>query len=244
MKPKILFTKLLKKLLISMEYGSGSTSTNMVNTNMPEQIPLNDTLSNGTFLHSITTLKYDAFIEIMDKGDISLMTLSGNPSQEELEGAWLQLLQEYSDLVRTDKTNNIFEVWLKIEGLRWKIDFVDKALEVLKLQHDETTASALVELGYDYVQPLEDREAYLKQVYFVQTEAKSMVVFLNQYKAEYKLLVPEGQEVEERDRMYYEKELAHLSRFMGYRIIKSDITVYEFCSIVNTYLDSVKQNQK
>jgi hypothetical protein len=45
-------------------------------------------------------------------------------------------------------------------------------------------------------------------------------------------------------RFMYEKELSHLSKFQGFRIVKEKITVIEYCAIVNNYLEEIKRQKK
>lgn len=108
----------------------------------------------------------------------------------------------------------------------------------LKVEYSGEIAEALMLLGYDLVEDLEDREAYLRQIYMVESEAKTLVIMLNQYVNEYKLMFPEGEY--KRTRADYEKELAILGKYMGYRL--NDITVSEFAGIVNLYMDQIKKD--
>jgi hypothetical protein len=95
------------------------------------------------------------------------------------------------------------------------------------------------------VEEKEDGDAYLYQVELVEREAKSLVVFFNQAKADYEGLGPkEGAGREERDRMSYQKELALLSKFMEGGLIDAErITVLDYAGIVNYYLESLKHDK-
>jgi hypothetical protein len=49
---------------------------------------------------------------------------------------------------------------------------------------------------------------------------------------------------EQRQMIDYEKELRILSKFMGYNIRKQDITVMEYCSILNAYIENAEAIKK
>lgn len=188
--------------------------------------------------HQCKTLCYRTFIDILLTKDYKLLIIGGEPPEVELLAAWKFIIDEYCSLIHTEKSDTIFEVYKKIIMCQWKLTFVENACAFLKVFWDEEIANALVDAGFDYINSLEDREQYLRQIYMVESEAKTLIVLLNQYTAEYKQLCPEDEAEVDRDEMDYQKELAYLSKFMGKRINPSKITVIEFCAIVNIYLDA------
>jgi hypothetical protein len=175
------------------------------------------------------------------KKDLSLLTISGEPSEEDLAKAYDAIMLEFSDLIRTEKTTSVFDLYKRLSYTKWKLTYLGWALSYLKHQYKKEYAERISLLGYDLIEEMEDREAYLKQIYLVENDAKFLVVQLNQLSNEYKLLNPAStSEESERTAMDYQKELAILSRFMGKWIRADEITVFEFCSIVNAYLDYYK----
>jgi hypothetical protein len=180
-----------------------------------------------------------------------LLLIEGEAEEGELEASWSMIVQEYSGLIQTEKSASVFEAYKKMVALRWKMEFMELAVAALRahweqgLGHNGVIAEQVSLLGYDLVEEKEDGDAYLYQVELVEREAKSLVVFFNQAKADYEGLGPkEGAGREERDRMSYQKELALLSKFMEGGLIDAErITVLDYAGIVNYYLESLKHDK-
>jgi hypothetical protein len=191
--------------------------------------------------HTLKTISYGDFLRVILDNEISRLIVSGFVTADVLLGYLNILLQEYSDLIKTEKSDSVFTAYKKLIHTEWKINFISNALEYLKYKYDSRIAEKICEQGYDMIVDCEDREQYFKQIYSVETEAKFLIVLLNQHNAEYMLLCPKGSGETKRDHMSYQKEIAMLSKFMGYRINKDEISAYEFCSIVNLYIESNKR---
>lgn len=227
------------------ESGSPSTPMNGDSSVTSQPYRQEDIPSNNTLHHSCSTLPYSHFIEIILHGNLRWLIISGHPSPAELQQAWENILQEYSELVRTDKSDNIFDLFKKISQTEDLIFFIDTAIGLLKTQYDAEIADALNEKGFGIVEPSEDREVYLRSLYAIEMSAKMLIVLLNQYRAEYALVSkPTDEQPADNSRFRYEKEIAILSKFQGYRIIKEKITVLEYCAVINNYLDYVKTQKK
>ncbi len=204
--------------------------------------------SPDTLHNNCSTLPLSNFIEIVLHGDLRWLVRGGNPSLNELSAAWDKILEEYVSLVKTNKSDSIFELYKKIKYTEWQIVFVDKCIYALKILYDEEIADLLNQRGFGIVQHSEDWQAYLKSLYAIEMSAKILVVLLNQYNAEYKLVdkeqgAPDNASAEDQ-RFRYEKELAMLSKYQGQRIIKEIITVMEYAAIINNYLEEQKSNKK
>lgn len=240
--------KNIKKLFNwRMKQNSGMQSTQ---TNVEESKSSVTTLSTdiplpALFHRSCKTLLYDTFLNIIDSGSLSLLVIHGQPSIEELVEAWGDILQEHSELIKSNKTQSISDLFKKITYTEWKIVFLEKGLWLLKHEYNEKIATDIANMGYDLIVANDDRETYLRQIYGVETDAKFLIVQLNQYKTEYSILCPKDQQVKTLTLIDYERDIAILSKFMGYRINKKEITVFEFDGIVNYYLETVqKEKQK
>lgn len=214
---------------------TNSEPSKLSGPNLPVTTPLP-----VAFHRKCSSLIYDSFLTVLTTGDLQVLVISGTPTQQELIDAWDEIIQEYVSLVKTEKSTTIFNCWLKVIRTQWLLTLLTHALDALKMQYDEDIANAIAGQGFSLIQPMEDRQKYLKQIYFVEQEAKSLIVQLNQYTTEYKALCPTEAETEKTDIAEYEKELAILSKFMGYRIDKKVITVTEFTSILNVYLEDIK----
>lgn len=193
--------------------------------------------SNNTYHRSCQTLPYGKFMDAIVSNNPVFLVIKGHPTESELIEAWDAILQEYVDLIKTKKSESIFQAWKQVAYTEWKISFMEICLEQLKEKYDKDIAEGITLLGYSLIQPNEDRQLYLKQIYAVETEAKTLIVLLNQYHNEYILLCPNGDKQSTRTIADYDKELMVLSKFMGFKIDKHRETTAEVCAIINSYLE-------
>lgn len=221
-----------KRKYSQTKQGSGSESTPRNQAKSKSQSSAQgNTHSNSSSAPTIHTMMYGKFLRILLE------------EQEKPEN-WQQILEDYVDEIKTIKSETAFQVLKNFAYTDWKINFLFGnenpktygALHLLKMQYDSEIAEMIMLSGFDLIQPLEDREQYLKQIYIVETQAKTLIVLLNQYDKEYKLLT-NVENVEKRKRSDYEKEISIISKFCGYRIDKEKTPVIEWCAHVNNYVE-------
>jgi hypothetical protein len=155
---------------------------------------------------------------------------------------WIDILEEYASLVSSEKSDDIFDCWRKIEFTERKIDFVHTALSYLKDFYNKDIAEALVDFGFDFIEYNGDTEVYHKKLKSIENQAKVLIVLLNQYYNEYQLLSKKFGGDHERTRMDFEKEMAVL-RKAGYKINIRKIYTFEMCAIINAFLDEHKSKK-
>lgn len=245
-KKKNYISKLLKKQK-KQENGKPSTEMNSKSSVsfQPPQLPASP--SSYTLHHSIRTLLYDDFIEVLTTEELKTLIITGEPPIDELVTAWENITEEYSANIKTPKSTTIFDCYKKIERTKYKIKVIDWALFYLTEMYDEEIANVLAGMGYPLITPSDDKEEYLKQIECVKMRAKTLIVLLNQYQNEYKILSPNSDKVT-RNRQDYLDELAILSKHQGGGMINPKaITVELYISIVNgfmSYQDSLRKQQE
>lgn len=187
----------------------------------------------------------DRWINIMLTGNLIFLVINGEPGPKELLHAWNLITDEYSELIKSDKSDDVFDVYKKIESTKFKLFYIATTLDYLKAEYDYELAESLASMGYFFIQDLPDRKDYLGQIFKVETEAKFLIVLLNQYTNEYNILMKDHEDVSiKRTVMDYEKELMILSKHQGYRIRKEQTTVTEYAAIINTYIEYHKSVNK
>lgn len=202
------------------------------------------TPSSFTLHRSIKTLSYESFIQIITGEDLGPLIISGQPPIEELILAWEGIADEYAGAIKTGKSKSVFEAYRKVIRIEAQIKLVDASLYYLTHEYDEEIANILFNNGYHLITPNDDRETYLKDIEKVRTEAKTLIVVLNQAVAHYKLLSPDNEHKVERSYQDFIDELAILSKHQGYALRAKEITVLEYCSIVNSYIAFVEASKK
>lgn len=238
--------KSLTSLLTSLKNIAKSfvfTPTNTERSALSEQQIAQDIQSNNTLLQDTKSLKYSTFIEIILTGNLNLLVVAGHFSYEQILFAWESIQEEFSSMIKTDKSENIFILSKRIFNNRWQISLIDMCLFILKQEYCPISAGALSELGYPLVEFKESREEYLSQIYAIETEAKMLIIQQNQLNNEYVRLTGGDKSPVQRQRMDYEKELRIVSKYVGYRLSAEEISTFEFCSYLNIYIEYV-ENQK
>lgn len=204
----------------------------------PQAIP-----SDYTLHRSIRTLPYDCFVQIITGEDLGPLIIEGQPPVDELVSAWDTISDEYSNAIKSGKSKNVFAAYKKYVRLDSQMKMIDAALYYLTEMYDEEIATILHDNGYRLITPDPDREKYLAQIDFVRTQAKTLVVMLNLAAAQYKLLAPDNEHKIERDYQGFMDELAILSKHQGYAIRAKEITVLEYCAVINAYILWVEANK-
>jgi len=221
-----------------------------------------DIQSKHSLHRTIRTLPYENFVLVLTEGELAPLIISGEPPIDELVLAWQNITEEYSDAIRVGKSKNVFDCLKKIERTRTHIKIIESAAQYLQqraefvkehlpwetnIYHDPEVASSVSELGYTLIKPAESFEEYLTQIERVRTEARTLVVLLQQYENEFRILSPDSEAVK-RDYQSYMRELVMLSRFQGYPLKAKEITVSDYCNIINAFIeyhDALKKtNQK
>jgi hypothetical protein len=241
-----------KNLQTQQVNGSLSTLTNKETTEQLEPTLQQDTQLPATYHQKCSELLYDTFIKVMVEEDVTHLIISGIPTLLQLQDAWYDILQEYSELIQSEKAKSIFEAWRKCVYTDWQIKYVESVIFKFRMKHPETGAylydaehaARIVELGYESIDPPEDEEVYLNQVNMLESMAKTLIVFLNQYTVDYNLLNPKQENPIKRKVADYDTELAVLSKFMGDWLDKKIRTVSDVCSVINVYNQYIDQQKK
>lgn len=189
---------------------------------------------------------YDVFVKVLVESKYELLVIQGEPTKEELWAAWTEIMSEYSDLIKTEKSKNIFEAWRKCVYTYFKMVFIENFIFECRSKNPLTgeyrynagRAEEVMLMGYDLIEKPENEEKYLHQVELLDRESKTLVVLLNQYNQEYKLLAPDEANPVKRTIADYDKELAILSKYVGFLIDKKKTTVSQVCAIINAFIET------
>lgn len=201
-----------------------------------ESIPLKPlTTSLSTFHRSCKTLPLFAFVEAYCNNDLSLLILSGTPTEEELATAWQEIIFEYSSLIKSENSDYLFELEKKIALSGHHIFYVDNATMFLRFQHSLEIVNELRNLGYDL--PDMPQENDLNKVVSI---AKTIVFDLAEMRDEYERLTNTVNGKKQTEDDFY-KTIAALSKYQGYRMEPKSTTMTEFCAVFNLFISENKK---
>lgn len=232
----------LKRKQTEPENGTGSTKTS------PDLGPipftsLDQTLLRKSCLLTTRDLLLDTYIEIDTTRNFDLLLRDpknpDNISEDTLKQIWESIQMEYSELIETKKTKAIFEAWKKVKEYEVKEKIGALSVYILRIGYDPTVANDLFLMGYDLIEPQESDADYQKQVDRVEIELKNIRTLLDGYIKSYETLVADSNlnlEGPAREAKDYEGDLAELSKFMGYRVDKKIISLFEYAALLNLYI--------
>jgi hypothetical protein len=195
--------------------------------------------SSSTYHHSCKTLCIDPFLNAYCNNDLSGLLISGTPDPSELQDAWNEIMFDYSGLIKTDSSNNLFLLQREIAILEHHIIYIDYAIPFLKLKYDEDIANEVRMMGYD----IPEGEGYQKALDLIKELAKRKVFDHGNLVDEYNRLnkTVEGKKQTEEE---FIKTILMLAKYQGYAIDRKTTTVFDFAQIFNNYLAEMKVKEK
>lgn len=99
---------------------------------------------------SLEDLLFTDFIKCACDKEYSVLVVQGEPTDEQLQVAWVVLWSEHLSLMASKEASAHIEISAKIERMSTKIIIVSKLIEVLKVEPHESLIAELKEWGYSY----------------------------------------------------------------------------------------------
>jgi hypothetical protein len=175
----------------------------------------------------------DRFLDCLFDDDLSVLIISGSPTKDDLHDAWNRIYLEYCSLMQDKTYNELFEKSKEIISLQAKISLVNGIVRHLCLAYTEELVKMLDGLGLrSKILPEDDGDVLEKKLASVISRAKKWVTQLDIQQGELQKLRQKN-ENGKGGREYFDDTLSILSKFMGYHVKESEITVSRFCRDVN-----------
>lgn len=192
---------------------------------------------------SCKTLSLARFIPAYCNSNYSGLIISGEPTQEELQAAWNEILFDYSALIKNENSDYIFRLAKEIALTHWHITYVDNCCRmggedtlagILHFRYDEDLIKELKKLGYKLTATF-GTEKYFDQLSMINSLCKTKLFDLDELTQEHDRLVKtkSGKKQTEDEFM---STIIMLSKHQGYDIDAETTTVYKFTVIFNNYL--------
>jgi hypothetical protein len=226
-------------LLFTKKMENGSTQRPSQPTEQ-EKVPSSARL----YLH-ITELPLNRFISALVDGNLQVLVIEGNPSQEELAQAWKDIEEEYLDAVGLSEVRMERELYVEIQRLEANLFLARIAIEQLQRSYHPEFARHLnillrTNFTFDPNEPVK-YFALLKNCYNRTGGMKiDLDLKLIQYQAIKEKRESEGGEAY--SRAYFHTVLITLSDFAGYQL-PDTMTVFEYCDRIrrlNEYNEQIK----
>jgi hypothetical protein len=190
-------------------------------------------------IDKIEKLSLAKFQDLVCDINLSVLIVSGEPSEIDLLECWSNLYSQYLDILGDTETMYIITLQRECEQTNTKIVITEAILNVLEFIHVQSLVDQLKSYGWD--------TKYLKQGHSNYSQAinkiKGRVQFLKlrmEEKSNELTNYYKGQEEQTVSRSFFSKQLARLSKFQGYPIKPNKTYVPEYVAILKEYLSQFK----
>ena len=191
--------------------------------------PLSSTPSNLYIRCRETPL--DVFIDVLVNKNLNRLVRFGKATQKQINYAWEALFSEYCEISGTPQFQRLLSLTKEIGSHQSKLLTIQLCTKVLGYRYSQRCVLTLKRLGYNYKFNIQDPAGYVKDLKSVFTKSKTTELALDQALNEYqKLLNSSGGSQLTED--HFEKILVELSKFMGFRIDRKQVTVSEYVAIL------------
>lgn len=179
---------------------------------------------------SCNELPLGIFLDILYNGSIQKLKKSrfSRVSKKKLKNAWATIYDEYSDLSKSESTQAFFQLLKQKTTLQNKLFITQLCIDSLKVNYSRELVNVLRKLGHNFKFTRESLTSDLKKVV---AKSKPLVIRLKKLEEN----IAPYLSAEDLSRSDFEDILVSLSKFQGYRLNKSEITVTEFVNILNNY---------
>jgi hypothetical protein len=217
------------------------------------QPPLQPESPSATFYRSISNLPLFKYRDCTVNGNLSALIISGFPPESELRSAWLDIQQEYADVIGDNEQRNYLNALKEVnilnctlEQIKICIDWLRKCLPFLP---NDSIQEYVNKFGSDintfvdaaYVFDHNDQDRYLKNLDNAERRSKGVMLSLQVAMANEEALRPAAGN-QKPDEAYFQNMLINLSDAAGYYITDT-ITVLEFAQRIKRLNDGRGKNR-
>ena len=194
-------------------------------------------------LRTLSECPIAVFKKALCSGDLSLLIVSGEPTEEQLLDAWNDIYFDYAAVLKSDSSDYTFKLAKDIGLLKHHLYYVEWAVLFLRLKYEPEVVEELQAIGYFDLEYSEDQAEWERRLNRVISLAKTKVHDLEMLEKDYERIskTSEGKPVTEEQ---FNQTVLELARFQGYRIDQVTTMMDEYVSIYNNFLNDVKIKSK
>lgn len=184
------------------------------------------------------SLPFDIFLDVLLDNRLDRLTISGEPTKEDLLAAWRGIYSEYATLTSTSESEQTFKLIKRINVLRFQIERAEAVIAVLNETHSPKLVEYLQRFDINLPFDVTDHEGYQRDLVIASNMVKRWYHDLKIMEQE---LEPGTKSGKKMDRGYFDDLLFQLSKFAGYAIRAKDITVAEYATAFRAYVEQVNK---
>lgn len=128
-------------------------------------------------LHTYHTLKMAGYARVVVHSDYTPLILVGQPTDEQLQDAWLDILSEYQKNRIDPELTGYYEETQEKSRYEFRKSIIQKIIYMLRQRYEPALIDELITEGYDYEF---NEDTYLDDLMKVEAELESEAMYLDQ----------------------------------------------------------------
>ena len=199
----------------------------------------------GIIHEKICDLPLTKFIDCIVDGNLSSLTISGYPTEEQLVTAWGNILAEYSELIGTDEYRMYVQLYKEVNIIKITLSQITIAINIIRVIRDDYFVAEINKLlGTTCKFNWSDQGSYQAECNKCVNRSAALKIKLDlknlQFEAIEKKNTGTGEKLE---RQYFTSILITLSDHVKYRI-EDTIKMSEYCDRLKRFSDYCEQIKK
>lgn len=176
-------------------------------------------------------LMMDKFIDCLVSENYNSLIISGNPSKEQLDAAWNNIISEYAELIGSEHYETIIRLTKEINAAVFKFNRVSLYVFILGIMHSESIANHLRKMGYPGNYNPSNQEMYKRDLETSLNKAKTLLAQAQQKQIQLNKL-ESSIEKGKIDRRHFDEVIIALSDHKKYQVKEDQITVQKYCIMI------------
>lgn len=180
-------------------------------------------------------LPMDKFIHCFVKKDLSVLVISGHPTEKELQQTWFNIQEEYGELIKNEELHHTSDIMKEIAVLQNRIFRISLCAEALQYVYTNDLVEELREQHIPFEFNPDKPEQYLNDIAMTVDRTKGMHLKLKLKQQELQDWYQSHESSQEVSVDQFEAVLATLTEFNGFFVDERQITVTMYARLYNHY---------
>lgn len=230
-----------KKNRLRLPFAKGKTNT--IYSTHSKHISQETSTGSWTLYTSCHKIPLNLFRECYCENNLQALIIKGHPPLTELQNAWEKLYEEFNDLRKGDNYQASTDKIYEINKLRLKIEFTQKVLQLFQSSvYSKDVNEKLKAIGINIDLNPDNEKDFYTGVKKIVSKVKKWYTDLEELRVELgNIQVNEVQDYSIND--YFDDTLDAISKFNGYRVKETDVTVAQFLRMDNRLKEYNKRKE-
>ena len=208
---------------------------------------INDKISNIKLYENCNQLMLDRFIQIIVEGDLRLLIIEGEPSNEILKETWEYIYAEYTSLINDDNSTEIYKAIRDINMWKMKFQRIEMFISLLSQRPYPLLIIELKKMNYNYAFNHNDVQSYKADLHAVYNTAKTLLIQISNREKDLERLQKQDIQNNKKEKPIdqFDMMLISLSEHYKYEVQPHHLTVARFAKMMNRvkeYAKKLKEN--